>query len=91
MFALSAREHTGTAETLSIFRYRDADEWKEIQCRGDADSCERRINTDAVEMTQLSSGEKVSMFDFPPAAENACSNCRYQAVCSAVTEQFGEI
>ena len=91
MFALSAREHTGTAETLSIFRYCAAGEWKEIQCRGDADACEKRINSDVAEMTQLSSGEKVSMFDFPPAAENSCLNCRYQAVCSAVTEQFGEI
>ena len=91
MFALSAREHTGTAETLSIFRYRAADEWKEIQCHGDTEACERRIMADVDEMTQLSSGEKVSMIDFPPAADKTCSNCRYAAVCSAVTEQFGEI
>ena len=91
MFALSARENTGTMETLSIFRYRTGNEWKEVQCRGDAKFCELRIKADVNEMTQLSSGEKVSMIDFPPAADQACFNCRYAAVCSAVTEQFGEI
>ena len=91
MFALSAREHTGTLETLSIFRYFAAGEWKEIQCYGDPDSCERRIQTDVREMTDLASGEKVSMIDFPPAAEKACLNCRYSAVCSAISEQFDEV
>lgn len=91
MFALSAREHTGTMETLSIYRYPAADKWKEVQCCGDPDSGERRILADVREMTRPASGEKVSMIDFPTAPEKACSDCRYSAVCSAIAEQFGEV
>lgn len=91
MFALSAKLHTGTKDTLSIFRYRSDLGWKEIQSAGNAESAERRICKDAEEMQELASGESVNMLDFPVCTEKQCSSCRFAGVCAAITEQFGEI
>ena len=91
MFALSAREHTGTTETLSLFRYPAPEGWKEVQCRGNAGSGERRLLNDAEEMMNLASGERVSMMDFPGEINSACADCRFAAVCSAIAEQFGAL
>ena len=91
MFALSSREHTGETETLSLFRYSVNGEWKEVQCRGDASSGEKRMLADVKEMQALSSGEMVSMFDFPGESGECCSTCRFAAVCAAISEQYGDI
>ncbi|MBR2439873.1 MAG: hypothetical protein IKB25_06750 [Lentisphaeria bacterium] len=91
MFALSAREHTGETETLSIFRYPVKGEWKEIQCKGTASAGELRLHSDVKEMLALVSGERVCMVDFPAESGDNCSTCRFAAVCAAISEQFGEI
>ena len=92
MFALSAKIHTGGTETLSIFRYPEEDgKWHEILRRGDAFACERRIESDREEMLKPTSEEKVCMMDFPKCREEECPGCRYETVCAAVLEQFGEV
>ena len=91
MFALSAKLHTGTDETVSIYRFRDSCGWKEVQCRGNSGLAERRIRADADEMLSFTAREHVNMVDFPAFAGENCNFCKFQAVCAAITEQFGEI
>lgn len=91
MFALSAKIHTGCTETLSIFRYPESSRnWKDIQREGDPFECERRIESDKKEMLGLIRGEEACMLDFPPCGEDDCFGCRYETVCAAVAEQFGD-
>lgn len=90
MFALSLRERTGESDALSLFRYRSGEEWKEIQCKGNAASGEQRILSDTEMMNSLISDDRVSLLDFP-AESNTCDRCRFAAACAAITEQFGDI
>ena len=91
MFALSAEIQTNTKETVSIFRYPENNTWKEIQYNGKADSARKRILSDISEMKSLCSGDRVNMMDFPVSEERVCGTCKFAAVCSAITEEFGEI
>lgn len=92
MFSLSSKIHIGCPKTLSIFRYPDGKHgWKEVQCEGDAPACERRIEADREEMLKLVTEDEVCIMDFPPCCEEDCSGCRYETVCAAIAEQFGEV
>lgn len=91
MFAFSARNHTGERETLSLFRYRASGVWKEIQCRGDAESAEKRILSDTETMKSLIFDDHISIMDFPAESGAVCDSCRFSAVCAAIAEEFGEL
>jgi hypothetical protein len=42
-------------------------------------------------MLSFTAREHVNMVDFPAFAGENCNFCKFQAVCAAITEQFGEI